>query len=353
MSTWRSSTASRSGTGCPDQCPNPNVFRVTSNSSEFGIRGAEPLGRRDLRDFPDREQHLDDPGPRRSRGARLVRRILRSVRHVQDGLLPRALRRHPADLRQRPDADELDPRDVGAVGAGLSRARRRTAGSTTGCGNRSATTRRRSRASTRPSSSRATTGSCGRTAAPSAPAPSTPTARCSSASRTNSTTRSAARRPSRFPIARSRSPAPTSSSRCASARSTSGSTTTPRRRPTSSGISTASARRPTSGPGLLYLFVGRAGNGTGSAEDGTRIGGLTKGVNTGSTQWEASYTYVLSGRTLAYAGYVKIRNESNAAYTFNHNPYPDPVQRLSQRRLRQARAASSSGWLISSSCCPR
>ena len=76
------------------------------------------------------------------------------------------------------------------------------------------------------------------------------------------------------------------------------------------------------GPGLLYLFVGRAGNGTGSAEDGTRIGGLTKGVKSASTQWEASYTYVLSGRTLAYAGYVKIKNESNAAYTFNHSPYP-------------------------------
>jgi len=76
------------------------------------------------------------------------------------------------------------------------------------------------------------------------------------------------------------------------------------------------------GPGLLYLFVGRAGKGTGSAEDGTRIAGLTKGVKTASTQWEASYTYLLSGRTLAYAGYVKIRNESNAAYTFNHNPYP-------------------------------
>ncbi len=76
------------------------------------------------------------------------------------------------------------------------------------------------------------------------------------------------------------------------------------------------------GPGLFYAYVGRAGNGTGSAVDGTRIGGLTKGVKTGSTQWEASYTYLLSGRTLAYAGYVKILNESNAAYTFNHDPYP-------------------------------
>jgi predicted porin len=76
------------------------------------------------------------------------------------------------------------------------------------------------------------------------------------------------------------------------------------------------------GPGLLYAFVGRAGNGTGTAVDGTRIGGLAKGEATGSTQWELSYTYVLSGRTLAYAGYVRIQNESNASYTFNSSQYP-------------------------------
>src|SRR6185295_20181475 len=34
----------QSGPGCPAQCPNPNVYRVNSNSSEFGIRGSEPLG---------------------------------------------------------------------------------------------------------------------------------------------------------------------------------------------------------------------------------------------------------------------------------------------------------------------
>ena len=76
------------------------------------------------------------------------------------------------------------------------------------------------------------------------------------------------------------------------------------------------------GPGLLYAFVGRAGNGTGTAIDGTRIGGLTKGKDTGSTQWTVSYTYVMSGRTLFYTGYVKIRNDSNAAYGLNQNPYP-------------------------------
>jgi predicted porin len=76
------------------------------------------------------------------------------------------------------------------------------------------------------------------------------------------------------------------------------------------------------GPGLFYLFLGRAGNGKGSAANGTRIGGLAKGENTGSRQWEISYTYVMSERTLVYAGYVKIQNETNASYTFNSNLYP-------------------------------
>jgi hypothetical protein len=31
---------------------------------------------------------------------------------------------------------------------------------------------------------------------------------------------------------------------------------------------------------------------------------------------------VLSGRTLASAGYVRIQNESNASYTFNSSQYP-------------------------------
>ena len=32
------------GAACPDNCPNPNQYRVSSNSSMFGIRGVEPLG---------------------------------------------------------------------------------------------------------------------------------------------------------------------------------------------------------------------------------------------------------------------------------------------------------------------
>ena len=76
------------------------------------------------------------------------------------------------------------------------------------------------------------------------------------------------------------------------------------------------------GPGKIYAFWGRAGNGTGSAADGTTVGGLVKGSDTKADQWEISYTYPLSKRTQVYAGYVKINNGSNAKYILNINPYP-------------------------------
>ena len=75
------------------------------------------------------------------------------------------------------------------------------------------------------------------------------------------------------------------------------------------------------GGGSIYAFWGRAGNGKGSAVDGTEIGGLTKGADSASEQWELSYSYSLSLRTLLYAGYVKLNNRANASYTFNINDY--------------------------------
>ncbi len=75
------------------------------------------------------------------------------------------------------------------------------------------------------------------------------------------------------------------------------------------------------GPGQLYGFYGNAGDGTGGAADGTTVGQLTKGGGTGASQWEISYTYALSKRTLAYTGFVQTLNDTNAAYNFNINPY--------------------------------
>ena len=75
------------------------------------------------------------------------------------------------------------------------------------------------------------------------------------------------------------------------------------------------------GGGKIYLFYGRAGNGKGGATDGTTVGGLVKGPETASKQWEISYSYSLSPRTLLYTGYTKLNNDCNAKYTFNINAY--------------------------------
>src|SRR5206468_9751615 len=75
------------------------------------------------------------------------------------------------------------------------------------------------------------------------------------------------------------------------------------------------------GPGALYAFWGGAST-SGGAAAGERVGGVTRGNDTNAQQYEVSYTYPLSKRTQVYAGYVKINNDKNAAYTFNTNSYP-------------------------------
>ena len=69
------------------------------------------------------------------------------------------------------------------------------------------------------------------------------------------------------------------------------------------------------GPGQAYLFYGQANNGTGSAPDGTRVGGLVKGEDTRAIQWEISYTYPLSKRTLLYIGLREDRQQGQRRST--------------------------------------
>lgn len=75
------------------------------------------------------------------------------------------------------------------------------------------------------------------------------------------------------------------------------------------------------GGGTVYLFWGKAGNGEGSSPDGTTVGYVTHGANTSTQQWELSYSYSLSPRTLLYTGYVKIANKAYNQTTFNINSY--------------------------------
>jgi predicted porin len=76
------------------------------------------------------------------------------------------------------------------------------------------------------------------------------------------------------------------------------------------------------GGGLWYVYYGRAGDGKGGASDTeTRINSLKHGSDTASSNFEIGYRYDLSKRTSVNAGYVMIRNDNNANYSFNVNGY--------------------------------
>ena len=84
------------------------------------------------------------------------------------------------------------------------------------------------------------------------------------------------------------------------------------------------------GPGQIYFDYAWAQEGKGSAatagcNNGTvacaRVGGLAAGSDGGSNQYEISYTYPLSKRTSLWVGYNKIANEAQAAYNFGVNNY--------------------------------
>ena len=76
------------------------------------------------------------------------------------------------------------------------------------------------------------------------------------------------------------------------------------------------------GGGLWYVYYGRAGDGKGGAQDTeTRINSLKHGSDTASSNFEIGYRYDLSKRTSLNAGWVMIRNDANANYTFNVNGY--------------------------------
>jgi predicted porin len=94
------------------------------------------------------------------------------------------------------------------------------------------------------------------------------------------------------------------------------------------------------GPGTVYASYQWMGDGKGSAPNcppplyvngvytvpncynlGAQVAQVRKGDNTTSQHMTLSYTYPLSKRTLTYAGVTYINNQSNAVQTFNINPY--------------------------------
>jgi predicted porin len=70
---------------------------------------------------------------------------------------------------------------------------------------------------------------------------------------------------------------------------------------------------------LLKLGVGHAGDGSGSAPDGTIIGYARKGADTGATHVTAGYDYNLSKRSTVYAYYSHLSNQRNGVVDFAIN----------------------------------
>lgn len=69
----------------------------------------------------------------------------------------------------------------------------------------------------------------------------------------------------------------------------------------------------------LKLGVARAGDGGGSAPDGTRIGAMRKGAGTGATHYTAGYDYSMSPRTALFAYYTHLANRRNGVVDFAIN----------------------------------
>ena len=91
------------------------------------------------------------------------------------------------------------------------------------------------------------------------------------------------------------------------------------------------------GAGKMYVFFGKASNGKGSATDGETVGFVMHGANTGTGQWEITYTYSLSPRTMLYAGYVKLLNDQYNRTTFNINAYPTSICKFGDSTCTQGR----------------
>ncbi len=86
------------------------------------------------------------------------------------------------------------------------------------------------------------------------------------------------------------------------------------------------------GGGLWYIYYGNAGDGKGGASDSeSRINSLVHGADSGSQNFEIGYRYDLSKRTSLNAGYVYIKNDARANYTFNVNGYAVDAGRRSAR----------------------
>ncbi len=72
------------------------------------------------------------------------------------------------------------------------------------------------------------------------------------------------------------------------------------------------------GPGRLQAFWMHANDGTGN---GPRVGGLQSGNDTAANHYQVTYVYPLSKRTAMFGGWSGLYNDSRASYNYGSNAY--------------------------------
>jgi predicted porin len=98
------------------------------------------------------------------------------------------------------------------------------------------------------------------------------------------------------------------------------------------------------GPGKWYVGYSYAKDGKGPSTQ--RINGMTGGDDSGAYHLTLSYNQPISKRTAWYAAYSRLDNEKNASYNFNINPYRNATNATTGASVSNPTGLELNGFLV-------
>jgi predicted porin len=98
------------------------------------------------------------------------------------------------------------------------------------------------------------------------------------------------------------------------------------------------------GPGKWYVGYSYGRDGKGPSTQ--RINGISGGEDTGAYHLSISYNQPISKRTAWYVAYSRLDNEDNASYNFNINPYRNAVNSSTGAAISNPNGLELDGFLI-------
>jgi predicted porin len=98
------------------------------------------------------------------------------------------------------------------------------------------------------------------------------------------------------------------------------------------------------GPGKWYVGYSYAKDGSGPSTQ--RINGMSGGDDTGAYHLTLSYNQPISKRTAWYVAYSRLDNEQNASYNFNINPYRNATNATTGASVSNPTGLELNGFLV-------